>query len=103
MKPYPGQKISLNQRVFNYRLSRARRVIENAFGIMYNSWLIFIFASRCFLAGKSFIAGMRLRQNSDASSLSSSVDFLRRASHSAKDCERACEEEGSIRRGLLLI
>jgi len=35
MKPYSGmyQKGS-KERVFNYRLSRARRVVENAFGIM---------------------------------------------------------------------
>ena len=41
MKPYAGQKISLNQRVFNYRLSRARRVIENAFGIMTTRFRVF--------------------------------------------------------------
>ena len=33
MKPYSAESIRRPERVFNYRLSRARRVIENTFGI----------------------------------------------------------------------
>jgi len=41
LKPYNQKELNYERKVFNYRLSRGRNVIENAFGILSSRFRIF--------------------------------------------------------------
>lgn len=42
IKPFPSRGLTKEERITNYRISRARRVSENAFGIMANRFRVFL-------------------------------------------------------------
>ena len=40
IKPYPQKNLTVDKRIYNYRHSHARRILENLFVILANSWRI---------------------------------------------------------------
>ncbi|KAM4030026.1 uncharacterized protein ACNLHF_022055 [Anomaloglossus baeobatrachus] len=44
MKPYSSRNLNTSRRIFNYRLSRARRYVECTFGLMTAKWRVLLTA-----------------------------------------------------------
>ncbi|XP_068092012.1 putative nuclease HARBI1 [Hyperolius riggenbachi] len=40
IKPFPQRDLNMSKKKYNYRLSRARRIVENAFGILANRFRV---------------------------------------------------------------
>ena len=53
MKPYSKRLLTITERVFNYRLSRARRIVENAFGILASRFQVLLTTMRQWRLGDS--------------------------------------------------
>nr|XP_049697636.1 uncharacterized protein LOC126054840 isoform X2 [Helicoverpa armigera] len=41
MRPYPRDQLDQQKRIFNYRLSRARRIVEATFGVLARKWYVY--------------------------------------------------------------
>jgi hypothetical protein len=41
LRPFPRRNLSIQKKVFNYMHTRARRMVECAFGILASKWRIF--------------------------------------------------------------
>ncbi|XP_063530916.1 uncharacterized protein LOC134755454 isoform X2 [Cydia strobilella] len=41
MRPYPRVQLNEQKRIFNYRLSRARRIVETTFGVLARKWYVY--------------------------------------------------------------
>ena len=97
MRPYPGHNLPEDEAVFNYRQSRARRVIDNSFGILSVRWRIF---RRPILANPENVIGI-------VKATICLHNFLRQSDLGKQPTERSCppgyadheDQEGNVIEG----
>jgi DDE superfamily endonuclease len=84
MKPYSRRGMEKHELIFNYRFSRARRVVENAFGIMANRFRVFRspitvkhFNAKCIVLAAAALHNMLRSQaiSADDNDLDDDIDF----------------------------
>jgi hypothetical protein len=83
MKPFQQRNLSKREVIFNYRLSRARRVVENAFGILVNRFRVFrapillspAKAKLVVLATVALHNMLRVKNTTDSQTTSEEVNF----------------------------
>lgn len=77
MRPYPSRDLDDSKRIFNYRLSRARRTVENAFGILVARWRIFRKPVEAYTAVNDMLKASVCLHN-----------YLADSDHSVENCKR---------------
>ena len=87
MKPFSRRGLADSEMIFNYRLSRARRVSENAFGILANRF-------RCFLGALYMLPSHAKKVVAAAVTLH---NFLRRKSKPYMGAGSVDQEDASLR------
>ncbi|XP_061584677.1 uncharacterized protein zgc:194221 [Cololabis saira] len=90
MRPFPAANLCPRKRVFNFRLSRARRIVENTFGILSSQWGMY-----------RRVIGMS-PENVEACVKATCIlhNFIRRNSRTRREPVPASEGEGSVMQGL---
>ena len=91
MKPFPVRNMTRPERLFNYRLSRARRIVENGFGILANQW-------RCLTTKLGLSVGNTKRVTKACITLHN-VERMRRGPPRPGEVDMGDEENGAWRDG----
>lgn len=94
MKPYAQRGLNQAERIFNYRLSRARRIVENAFGILAARFRVFrapievgpLKVQKIVLAATVLHNFLRVRNQSSMTNIISGSTELSATEHEPDSC-----------------